>query len=537
MRLPSAATGLLLGAAFSLVLNIGAIAAVFSGTLSLSHLGGMPGSPDELYYFAQIRDTADGHWNLGNASLKEFADAPSVAGYAVLPQGALMAVTGWSIETVVLLGDLFFCALLTLFAFLIFRRVLGSDLLAGLASFAFMTWWSTVWLRTMNPQVTFIAFLLHLFVFVSDRDGKRLWLRSALLGLLYLMQPIFAVYALVIEVLDACLHRSWRRWQIPLVLGAVALGQWVLVHFGADPEILADTYRRRGLIPSHLPAAFSTQVWILLGITACFLCLRWKKIRKEQGYLLLILLVGGLIVLNQSLLHGYDIVFGLYYRFPLAFVLWLSAVLMLRGFVPLRLFIAAAVLTFIVASGSMVRELARPAAHDRSDFSGLLHILNDGKDRVILAPIEISNLIPVQTSHYALFTQYAHFEYAPDQDLAERYLLQQSFFPLPAEMTVDGDPLVFGIYAGNIAARANTACRLRNFLLRTSAPCNRMISGSIYRQDVRSFIEAGKIDQRALLKKFAVETIVTDRPLPAFPPKTCWIDSNVGKHVIYNCLF
>ncbi len=255
-----------------------------------------------------------------------------------------------------------------------------------------------------------------------------------------------------------------------------------------------------------------------------------------------VLLIAGLIVLSQSLVHGRDAVFGLYYRLPMLFVMWVSVSWMLKQYVTrfVAYLLVLATLSFSVfqifqeMNTVTVRNAERAAVFRNSDQSAVLHELSERlAPAVVLAPIEISNLIPVLTSHYSLFTQYAHYEYASDRDLAERYVLQNSLFPLPLEQTVEGDPLVFGIYAGNVFARTKILCRLH--LVTTG--CDKKLPDFILDQNVRTFVDAGVIDQQALLRQFGVTVVITDKKLPASIMHACKEPVSVGRYTMFTCDF
>ena len=551
IRFSPLAKGMLLGLAFTLVLNAFSLRTWFEHRLTVVDLGAEIGSADEVYYFALIRDVRDGHLNLGNASLFEYRNAPAVAGFALLPQGLLARFTTLELSTVILIGDLLYPLLICCLAFFILRRFLHSDQLSALLALGFMAWWSTGWLRSMSPQVTMTFFLLSLFSFVADPEGKKIYQRAVCLFLLLLIQPIYAAYILAIEGIDTLLlwkkYRSFKkvflqRWPLVAYVLAALLLQAGLQQ-GADPELLAETYRRRGLILSHLPTAPLTQLFIV-ALLAFFLWMIRRRQRDDTAlHTLPVLLIAGLVVLNQSLIHGHDVVFGLYYRLPLSFVLWLSVAWAVHQIVPRRLAIFLSILVLAFTGFHMFRLMTMitvPAAFvyadefRNSDLRIVMEELsNNPTPEIILAPIEISNLIPVLTPHYALFTQYAHFEYASDRTLAERYLLLRSFFPLPSFQTVEGDPLVFGIYAGNVYARTKTACRLHL----TKTGCEKKLSDFIYDQSVRAFVDAGNIDSLALLRRFGITTVVTDAPLPILLQPFCTLPTPAGHYKIFHCTF
>lgn len=543
--------GILLGIAFTLVLNTSNIRAWTEQRLTIADLGAEIGSADEVYYFALMQDVRDGHLNLGNASLLEYQDAPAVAGFSLLPQGLLAAYTRLELATVVLIGDILFPLIATALAFLIFRRFLSSDILSALSALAFMSYWGGGWQRSMHPQVTMVVFLLSLLAFVSDPEGKKMYPRGAALFLLLIVQPIHAAYMLAVEGIDALL--DWKRsknfmsvlqkrWPLAVYV-LTALSLQLGLQYGVDAAVLAETYRRRGLILSHLPTAPLTQVLLLILLGLSIWIIRTKRAHDSVSRIVPILLVCGLIVLNQSIVHGRDVVFGLYYRYPLSFVLWLTTAWVVCRVLPSRVVIILAVVVFTYTGLHMLQEMvqitqprnfARSVEFRDSDLRDVMQKLSDrSRTEVVLGPIDISNLVPILTQHYSLFTQYAHFEFAPDRELAERYLLLKSLFPLPPEHTVEGDPLVFGIFAGNAYARNKTMCRLHL----TKVDCHKKLPDFIADQSVRTLIESGSIDQLALLKRFGVTTVVTEKLLPVFMQSFCKEPVRVGRYTIYSCRF
>lgn len=552
MKHPSSIVlSILIGILYTVVLNTSSIRAWTENRLTVVDLGVDINSADEVYYFALINDVRDGHLNLGNASLFEYQAAPAVAGFALLPQGLLAAYTRLDIATVVLLGDILFPLLIYALAFLLFRRFFGSNLFSALLALAFMLYWGGGWQRSMHPQVTMVAFLLSLLIFVSDSEGKKMYPRGAALFLLLVVQPIHAAYMLTVEGLDALF--DWKtsknlrtvirkRWPLAVYVFAALLLQLGLQH-GADSVILAETYQRRGLILSHLPTAPLMQVLIVLLLTFSVWLIKTKRTTDSLSRIIPILLLAGLIVLNQSVIHGRDAVFGLYYAYPLSVILWLTVSWVACTLLPRRVVPVLAVLVCLYLGLQTLTQMLRvtqPNISSRSvefrnsDIQGVMdELMRRRRTEIVLAPIDISNLVPVLTKHYALFTQYAHFEFAPDRELAERYLLLQSFFPLPPLHTVEGHPLVFGIFAGNTYARTKTMCRLR--LL--TVGCDRQLSDFIPDQSVRALIESGVIDELALLKRFGVTTIVTEKSLPITIQPFCTELVYVGRYSIYSCRF
>ncbi len=555
-RFASILPGIVIACVFSLLLNASDLRSWSRGTLNVAELGASLGSADEVYYFALLRDARDGHLNMGNSSFAAYRDAPSLTGYALLPQGLLGAFISLDLTTVVLLGDILFPAciafLLYMIAFCVFRRRTE----AALFAIVFLTRWGTGSLRTMNPQVTMSVFFLCLYLLLADPDTQRPWRRGLGLAAAVLVHPVSALLLLAIEGLDAAwaalrtrqvLSVVRARWKIflPPLLAGLGQSLWVTAH--TDSAILADLSARRGLILSHLPSDPVTSALLLLLSVPWLLRLRATGGRDSTAKYMVLFALGGLVVLNQQVLHGHEVIFGLYYHLPLTLFLTLMIFGIIAFVAPRWLLLSAFSVSILFAApsfaaglrvGAQVTTEASQSLRD-SDVPAVLTALEKmSGDRIVLAPIDVSNLVPVLTHHTTLFTQYAHFEYVSDAELAERYLLIRKFFPLPAIQTVEGDPLVFGLAAGNLYARAKLVCRLRNFLGMSSSDCAGLkLPDFILHQDVRRFVDEGVVDAPALLAKYRVNTVVSDRPLPALLATRCRKSQDIGQYVIYDCAF
>ncbi len=186
--------------------------------------------------------------------------------------------------------------------------------------------------------------------------------------------------------------------------------------------------------------------------------------------------------------------------------------------------------------------VARAASEEtlkKSRVQEVLEVLSDlPGQRIVFAPIEVSNFVPVFTDDYTFFTQYAHFEYVSDRELAERYLVMRKIFPLPDEQTVIGDPLVFGLAAGNLYARTKTMCRITNRLNLSKQDCDVLaLPDFIKHQDVRRFVDAGTVDVEKVLAKYNVDTVISMEPMPEPLAARCRISGTGGPYTIYDCRF
>ena len=549
-RLPPVLIATVFGVLFSLVLNAGTIRALVRGTANLGTVGVAVGSADETYYFAAMRQASLGHG--GNASFVEHRDVPAVGGYGAWVQGFAMRIVGLDLLPVVIAGDFVFPALIAGLIFLIFFHFMQTAGLALLAAAAFMGWWDVGLLRSVSPQVTMLPFLFSLLFFIKDREYRYAWLRGVLLFLTFLFQPLFGTYLVVLEMFDALTawwfapFRTVVKHRLPLAIGVVAYGLVSLTAIGGtDSVAIADTYRRRGLILSHLPAAPTLLLALLLLLPVHRLATMFTKHRAPR-HAVSCMLLAGVVVLSQAVLHGHDAIFGLYYRVPLMLVIALALVCILletglkKWARPVLAIYAGAYLFSFLATLLLVVPRAEHEARVFADSdipAAVASLRSHTGALVVLAPIEMENMVPLLTKHGALFTQYARYDVASDQELAERYLLQQAVFPLRSDLVQEGHPLVFGLYGGNMYAKAKTVCALWNGLGFHREGCGNNLSDFIFHQDVRSFVEAGTIDVPMLLKQYGVTTVMSDAAPPSVLKRACKKSGDVGAYAIYDCAF
>lgn len=543
---------IIVGCAFTLLLNLQSFIAIYNDVFTLEYLGAdVQGSADEIFYMAVIHDVADGYFNVGNTSFFEHRNAPSVIGYTSLLQGFIMHFFSLSLETVLLIGDVLFPLLIGCVIYLILSRCEKDTRVVVLGVFAIMAWKGLGWLRVLSPQITGLLFLGTLLTFFYDGTRSHMS-RGVLIALLLLTQPVYAAYVLLAEGLlffidwkkDGFLHAlSIHAPIICAVTGAVFLRFFFSIHT-ADLVALADTYRRIGLTPTRIFAAPGLQILILLTLVLHrFSVQRLHSFSRLDHVIIPVLFLSSFLVLWQSVFLGVDANFGLYYTFPIHCFLWIVFFRSMSLLLPVsfRVLCSGCIAIFYVLSFSTQVWRSSPSAPTSLSFLTIEHVLSSISDttsiRIVAAPIAISNFVPVLTPHYTFFTQYAHFQYASDQELAERYLTHNALFPLESNYTVEGDPLVFGLYAGNLSAKKRSWCRILMRLGLSQGPCNQRLVDFIYHQDVREFMENANINIIEMLKKYRVNTMIDRKPLPSAIIRYCVPRVTVEQYTVYDCDF
>lgn len=543
---------LLFGLLCTIILNTPSFSALSRGDFSLARLGGqVRGSIDEVYYASLMRDVSDGYPNLGNVSLFEHRFAQSVLGYAPLLQGYLMRWLHLSITQTVFLGDLFFPFLIAVLLYFLVLSVGASTLFTFIAAAGMMAWKGEGWLRSISPQITAVFFLGGLLGFTYDTYRVGSCLRSVCIGFLLFVHPAYAALLLFAEGF-LFLHRwknegfrsACRQHALLIVIVIVVLAVRLSLSIGdPDPLALSDTYRRLGLVPTHLPAAPRLQIIVVLTLLAHYVVARRQRVVSHLDRIVLpVLLFASLLALWQSVLLGVDGNFGLYYTFPIQYILLLVVIriFILVGSRSLNIVSAVVTLFLIVMT---IRSARTAVSVDLSPLSvtqieTILSPLTPATPvRIVAAPLEIANFVPVFTSHYTLFTQYSRYQYATDQELAERYLSLHALFPFDDSVQLEGYPLVLGLYAGNLFGRSKTWSRLLHTIGVSENAFDLSLEDFIYHQDVRRFLADGDIDPLQTLRKYNVNTFITDKPLPSNILPFCSSFTHTLSYSLYDCDF
>lgn len=551
-RCPLFLFGLFLGVVVAMILNLPTWFRIHDGILNIADLGAEEGSVDEMYYFAALREGMDGHWGMGNASLANHAQEISLMNVALVPQAFFVAI-GVPLIAVIVAGDVIFPLILTMLFFFLALAIGMERRNAALFSIVSMLYWGVVWLRVSNPQVTMAVFLWALLLFLRDRPCRAPWKRALGLSMCMLVQPIHALLIIAVEFLDACrslfsrslLAMMRTRWPIILLALMVAMGMLAVMLTG-DAMTVTDTAFRRGLIHSHIPANPVLQLIVFSAIIAWAYPCYQRRVPLAEAGTYFVLLGACLLVLNQSLLHGRDAVFTLYYRMPVGVIVSLSFLRLAYVLALRRTITVVLVLIAIVSGTSVVRSLLffptieRGRSLEQSEILTVLESLDRlPPGRVILAPLELSDLVPVLTRHSSLFTQYARYEMVSDQELVQRYLAQESIFAFPPSKHLEGNPMVFGIGAGNSYARHKIFCALHRWAGRKPITCRQFeLSDFIAHQDLRLRLEERTyFDPLPVLARFGVTTIVTSEALPGSLLSWCRRIDRIGRYDIYDCRF
>ncbi len=540
---------LLTGIVFTLILSAGNIGLLMRGELTTARM--MNHGTDEAYYFALIRDGATGYPNLGHVAFKEHRFERMTGSYAPAVEGLMMRALGVSLPVMALLGDIVFTLLaVTLLAYGL-MHLFESAAMGGIVAFGITCLLGTYWMRSANPQIPYILVTgwIAAFFVRSERPWIGMIVRAGCIGLLLYMQLLYASLLLIIEgtfFLHVLVTRrkEWKQvfygaviFTVPFVILLIPK----IILMGASDPATQDTLHRAGMIPTHFPSAPQLQLQLII-LGGLLLITRRRRIQYRNAIdLLLIIIAGSLIGLNQAVIHGIDATYGSYYANVVIFFFWITAAFIVHAWVQHRIVRGALTLLFL-AYGILFfagqlrddREIVK-AAIAAEEAAGLPAVIDwlasEQGELVIAAPRELGNLIPASTDHYVLINSYAFNQKATDRELAERFLLHQALFAddFPSDPSY---PQVFGGYPGLLAAKRRTGCQIMIRLGLASGPCIYDPQSLIIYQDVLAMLKTNKPDVRGLLKKYQIDLIVADQ---SDTPALCPEIKKIGRWSVMRC--
>jgi hypothetical protein len=412
-------------------------------------------SSDEEFYITRIHEVADGHIWAGHPYMYERRDQHYPLGNfweAVL--GLPMRWFDFEIKTVMSIADAFFPLLLVLLLWRAVKPVLPEYrwriLLIGILFLGFEMHW---WKRPISQQETVVLPLLWLWAALSPMRAtmKLTIVRSLLIGFMTLSYPFHWTFCLAAEALlcikhlmteknTASLIKRIAATTLPFIIAALP---WTLMMLSIRGNTdYTETLERLGMLTRHLPSGLPLQA--ILVVAGAFTLLMRRKVSasdKAIPNVLLILLLTGLIVLNQPLITGKEAEFSSHYRQIIVFPLWIALlwnmrILLLRLRYLTPVLIACAFLFLIVRTAQSMSiqwktyETNRLHTSQRESMNDMMERMQmiEG-EAVVLTDDDIGRNLTLYTHHYPFFVYETHMYLTDNETIWNRFSVQQALFP------------------------------------------------------------------------------------------------------------
>ncbi len=438
-------------------------------------------SEDEARYISRIREFSEGHPMMGNPFVKEHATDLPPGGFAEYLIAIPKHFFGLSLGQAIGLSDILFPFIIILLTYLWAYAGLRSTVL----TIAFITVYYLEIrygiVRESHPKITLIPFNMYLCVFFyGRRTTSTLLIRGILLGIIFFSYPYHWTYLFVVEACDALAsffsrHSSYKKTLkeglcvvVPFLLCAVP---WILtVKVFVDPAIVQQAYEHLGLIATRTPVAPWLQAIVGCWIIATGALIGTNIRRDEPMKKIFLLLCAALIILNSNYITGTEGEFlGHFGRvfFPLilfACFLVAQAVFSAKWQRTLAYFIIV-FSSIAIAHVTLATIHEVPLARKKIDpYQKVIAFINEElpEKSVILAPSELSQILPALTDAYPFMSYATHFFFVPETELTDRYLAFAALFPESLYPYESRFVPVFGNNPGALWAKARTWHAIRS---------------------------------------------------------------------------
>lgn len=374
------------------------------------------GIDDSLYYAARIRKVIANQIFLGNPYFIEYSATKLVSFPLADWLAALPAIVfGFSLTNTLLLNQYLWAGITAFLAYALLIKLGTKKPLAAIGAVVLVILNLYLLLRPVSMQIIFPAFLLFcitLVNYLNIRCGRN-YLFLVLAAVL-----AFYLYPYLLLVTVPILFVSFRQKYYRLIILGVLLSlPWVIYYLTviSDP-LYFQTMTRIGLIATHLPSVESIKIAVII-----VLCLFFN--RKP-----FFVLTGSALLLGavSNVLTGRELETSIHIG---RFVnVWL--VIYLFNFqTNYKIFVVSVLAAALLSSFTTLR-LKNPD----SLTSSLQYLEKQELNPVVvMADDDISSYIAAATKHYVLFSQFGTLHFGPDQELAERYLVANTFNNLSLE--------------------------------------------------------------------------------------------------------
>ncbi|MFA6459152.1 MAG: hypothetical protein WCV79_02015 [Candidatus Paceibacterota bacterium] len=413
---------------------------------------------DDVYYYGRMMDAVKGNIFLGNPYFIEYKDALSPAFFVPDLISALPIFVGISLVPSLIFNFFFWAIIFTLLAYRLAREYeLRPWPAVFISLFAFV---EVYWLimRPISMQIVFPAFLFFLLAFLlwlKKKDDKRrmvlLVVASSLTFYLYTYMWQIVCIILGVAFLHQVFMKRWVHVKQLLIVGTSVIVLSIPVLFYTVKQIQTEyyweTFRRIGLVATHLPTIYSYQYgrWVIVLLLAIFLI---QKIKKEKGEMptdiLFVIYSGlGLFIMSVSnFITGKELETALHAgRFITLWFALFGAILLFKWLFnkeftwkPLNwVKIFFAVLVFLTL-GFLVSNMRRSLPFSKIASTNFKQYqeyapplrwldLNLPEQSVIWANNAMSTYIPIMTDNYVLWNHLGALHLMPSDEVRDRYLV------------------------------------------------------------------------------------------------------------------
>jgi len=526
---------------------------------------------DEILYYNQIHEIADGHFWYGNQYLIERAGGPPVLIFGGHWLAAIPLLLGIPFVPAMLLNFILWSVVFAALAYWLLRELYVPKLYAAAGSFAaFLTCYGLIFRPSSRQEVYPVFLLLYIalarFLKKPESRSSIIFLGIATGATFYVFSYLWqtAVITLGLLFIYAVAQKEWPLMRATLKAsalgGLIGLPQLLYMFWlsRAYPYFL-ESVSRFGLVDTHIPMAeiVYSGGWIgILVLLIAFVYWRVPALRREPHFMLISLFAGvsglGLWIMQGSnLVTGKLLETGEHIRpfigpwlllagVPIAWLLWQKRALMRRA---LRVVALAACGLILVGVFVFVKQYfyyfidVTPNAalwKEEQGYAAPLQWIDAQQLRPVViwsasdSPLDVYT--PTLSRDYVLFATAVIFTLVPNDELHERYLVSRYFDNPTVENLKDDLPNYVGrqdaYHHAKTIERGIKLCRILQFWnggenCGTPPTPQELMGESFFTGLERKFTQDIRPHIRTYMQKYHVAYIIKDRVLhPEWKPET-----------------
>lgn len=440
---------------------------------------------DSDFYYARIRDVADGHPTLGNAYLWEHKNELPQQFLAEFILAQPIKLFGVGITAARLIYNFLLPAIAFLLTYAAFFSILRKKAWSLMfSSSLFFGLYLTSFIRPVSPQFNFIFWLTQ-FIFLwllvnshhntntrmyandtnnADDTNKSIPVirvirmskfRSLVLlcanalnfGFLFYIYPYYwTFYLIFFGILFAAYFFNNRAlsYKILSIAGGgliLAIPYFYFNYLASQLPYYTETLTRLGMIYSRFPSGLRIMLWSFIGLAA-FGWFLWRRIIKlnEQTVFFISGIVSSIIAVNQHLLTGKNLEFSSHYDTGAIFFVAFALAYLISQYdasTANKLFYLKLILTIIISVVAVngLRGYSKQIFASNKEgvyiqnYAPIFEWLNKNtpKDSVVYTNPSLSRLIPVYTANNVFYVTGANLFYISDSEVLDRFILNNFF--------------------------------------------------------------------------------------------------------------
>lgn len=495
-------------------------------------------SGDEEYYLGITREVYDGGLHSGNAFIKEHKNDLAIQPlfFEALPAWEARLL-GLSVPEVFVLNDFLLPFLGVILLYILFFSLTNNKLLSNIFSSLFYFIFLYSFNRPINPQLSFVFFVLGVFliwkIISKKHDLKTLLGLNIFLGLVFSIlvyaYPFYWTTIIVLYAVSSLLlifkEREFGYWfkgyavfGLTSILLLLPYGLNMLKVMGS-PYFMAATLRT-GLVLTHYPASFLNVALILFCLPVIYLS-RFNIEDKRKLFFCYSLVLAGIILNWQNVLTGKILQFSSHYYPVIIFFIFLILAMLWKGLSKSRVAVLLTIVLAVVIIYKQKDEVALSFKNISSapDISNIQNFRpafdwlnkNTSPESVIYALGDgLDSLVPIYTESNNYENGYTSMYLMSEDELENRWIIQNFWNDLNTDYVKSQNNQIWGNKFLDTYGSKEVQRKILQLVTRKNYPPNILIESSYLDRILKKHSQFKKDGFEKALKSYEADYIMLD---------------------------